>query len=108
MLDLARCRVRSVLGLRKFRVLTERQDDEVPAKGVAGSQGASLWRQPMTRFVAVAFALALASTVQAMPRAPLPQTDETIIQVREACGPGMRRTAGGACIRTHARRAASR
>jgi hypothetical protein len=43
-----------------------------------------------------------------MPPAPLQQPDEVIIKVREACGPGMRRTAGGACIRTPARRRASR
>ena len=62
----------------------------------------------MMRFIAAAFALALASSVQAMPRAPLQQPDKIVIQVREACGPGMRRTANGACIRTPTRRAASR
>jgi len=62
----------------------------------------------MIRLIVVAFALALASSAQAMPPAPLQQPDEVIIKVREACGPGMRRTAGGACIRTPARRRASR
>ncbi len=62
----------------------------------------------MVRLIAVAFALALASSAQAMPPVPLQQPDGIVIQVREACGPGMRRTEGGACIRTHARRAASR
>jgi hypothetical protein len=62
----------------------------------------------MIRLVAVAFGLALASSAQAMSPAPLQKADKTVIQVREACGAGMRRTAGGACIRTHARRAASR
>jgi hypothetical protein len=62
----------------------------------------------MIRLIAIAFALALASSAQAMPPVPLQQTDEMVITVREACGAGMRRTAGGACVRTHARRAASR
>ena len=61
----------------------------------------------MIRLFAVAFALALASSAQAMPLVPL-QPDEIVIQVREACGPGMRRTANGVCIRTPTRRAASR
>jgi hypothetical protein len=58
----------------------------------------------MIRLIAVAFVLALASSAQAMPPAPLQQPDETVIQVREACGAGMRRTEGGACVRTAARR----
>ena len=62
----------------------------------------------MIKLIAVAFALALASSAQAMPPVPLQQPDGIVIQVREACGPGMRRTEGGVCIRTHARRAASR
>jgi hypothetical protein len=62
----------------------------------------------MIRLVAVAFALALASSAQAMPPVPVQQSDEMVVQVREACGPGMRRAAGGACIRTPARRGASR
>ena len=63
----------------------------------------------MNRLIAVAFALALASAAAAaMPPVPLHKTDGIVIQVREACGPGMRRTENGTCIRTHARRAASR
>jgi hypothetical protein len=62
----------------------------------------------MIRLFAVAFALALASSAQTMPLVPLQQPDEIVIQVREACGPGMRRTANGICIRTPTRRAASR
>jgi len=62
----------------------------------------------MIRLAVIAVGLALASSVQAMPPAPLQQQDEVVIKVREACGPGMRRTANGNCIRTHARRAASR
>src|ERR1700741_2321829 len=49
----------------------------------------------MIRLIAIAFALALASSAQAMPPVPLQQTDEMVITVREACGAGMRRTAGG-------------
>jgi hypothetical protein len=55
----------------------------------------------MIRLIAIAFALALASSTQAMPPVPLQQTDEMVITVREACGAGMRRTAGGVCVRTH-------
>ena len=62
----------------------------------------------MIRLIAVGFALALASSTQATPPVQLVQPDETVIQVREACGAGMRRTAGGACIRTPARRQAGR
>ena len=61
----------------------------------------------MTRLIALAFALTLASFAQAMPLAPLDQQDKMVITVREACGPGMHNV-GGACVRTHARRAASR
>jgi hypothetical protein len=60
----------------------------------------------MTRLIAVAFALALSSSVQAMPLAPLQQPDK-VITVREACGAGMHMV-NGQCIRTHARRATSR
>jgi hypothetical protein len=61
----------------------------------------------MMRIVAVLLALAFVSAAQAMPRAPLQQPDETIIKVRHACGPGMH-WVNGVCIRTPARRAASR
>lgn len=62
----------------------------------------------MIRLAIVAVVLATASSAQALPRASFQQPDEIVIKVREACGPGMRRTAGGVCVRTHARRAASR
>jgi hypothetical protein len=42
----------------------------------------------MIRLIAVAFALALASSAQAMPHSPLQQTDGVIIQVRQGCGLG--------------------
>jgi hypothetical protein len=61
----------------------------------------------MLRFLVVAFALTLATSVQAMPRAPVQQPDEIVIKVREACGAGMHRV-GGVCVRTPARRGASR
>ena len=44
----------------------------------------------MIRLIAlVGFALAIATTSQAMTRAPLLQSDSLITQVREGCGPGM-------------------
>ena len=58
----------------------------------------------MTRLIALAFALTLASFAQAMPLAPLHQQDDMVITVREA---GMHMV-NGTCVRTHARRAASR
>jgi hypothetical protein len=61
----------------------------------------------MIRLIAVAFALTLASSAQAFPPTPLHQPDELVIKVREACGAGMHMV-NGACVRTHARRAASR
>ena len=61
----------------------------------------------MTRLIAIAFALMLASSAQAMPVAPLQQPDDVVITVREACGAGMHMV-NGTCVRTHARRAASR
>ncbi len=47
------------------------------------------WSEAMTRLVAFAFALTLASLAQAMPLAPVHQPDEIVVQVREACGAGM-------------------
>ena len=42
----------------------------------------------MNRLIAVAFALAVATSAQAMSPAPLHQPDGMITQVREACGAG--------------------
>ena len=61
----------------------------------------------MIKLIAVAFALTLASLAQAMPVAPIQHPDDMVITVRQACGAGMHMV-NGTCIRTHARRAASR
>jgi len=61
----------------------------------------------MIRVIAVAFALALASSAQAMPATPLQQSDDMVINVREACGAGMHRV-NGRCVGTPARRHARR
>jgi hypothetical protein len=42
--------------------------------------------------------LALASSAQAMPVAPVQQLDDLVTPVREACGPGMQRV-NGVCRR---------
>ena len=42
----------------------------------------------MIRLIAIAFALAVATSAQATPLAPLHQPDGMITQVREACGAG--------------------
>jgi hypothetical protein len=59
------------------------------------------------RLIAIAFALALASSAQAVPIAPIQQLDSMVTTVREACGAGMHMV-GGKCVRTHARRETSR
>ena len=61
----------------------------------------------MIRFIALAFALAVASSAQAMSPVPLHEPDGVITQVREACGAGMHMV-NGQCIRTSARRNAAR
>jgi hypothetical protein len=65
----------------------------------------------MIRLTALALALALASSAQAMSPAPLQQSDDMVIKVREACGAGMHRV-GGVCVSNvgarHARRAVRR
>jgi hypothetical protein len=62
----------------------------------------------MIRLIAVAFALTLATSVQATaPLAPLHGPDNMITQVREACGSGRVRINGVCVARTtmrHARR----
>ena len=61
----------------------------------------------MIRLTAIAIALALASSAQAFSSAPSQQPNESIINVRQLCGAGMHMV-NGVCIRTPARRAASR
>jgi hypothetical protein len=61
----------------------------------------------MIRWTIGLLAIILASSAVAMPRAPLQTPNDTIVKVRQACGAGMHRV-NGACIRTPARRAASR
>jgi hypothetical protein len=61
----------------------------------------------MIRLIAVAFALTLAASAQAMPVTPLHQSDGMITQVREACGAGMHMV-NGRCVTTMARRQARR
>src|SRR3974390_1321225 len=62
----------------------------------------------MIRLIAVAaFALAVATSAQALTLAPLHQPDGTITQVREACGAGMHMV-NGVCVTTPARGQARR
>jgi membrane-bound ClpP family serine protease len=64
--------------------------------------------EAMIRFIAIAvFALAVATTAQAMTLSPLHQSNGMIIQIREACGAGMHMV-NGTCVRTAARRNAAR
>ena len=48
----------------------------------------------MIRLIAVAFALALASSVEAMPPVSTQRSDQLVTQVRQGCGAGMVRRAG--------------
>jgi hypothetical protein len=57
----------------------------------------------MIRLIAVIFALAVATSAQAMSPAPLPESDNVITQVRQACGAGMHMV-NGKCVTTSARR----
>ena len=61
----------------------------------------------MSRIIAIALVLAFASSAQAFSPAPTQQPQEFIIKVRHACGTGMHMV-NGVCVRTLARRAASR
>jgi hypothetical protein len=61
----------------------------------------------MIRLIAIAFALALGTSAQAMPPAQPAQPDEVVVKVREACGAGMHRV-NGRCVGTPARRHARR
>ena len=57
----------------------------------------------MLRLIAVVFALAVATSAQAISLAPIHQPDNMITQVREGCGAGMHMV-NGRCITTSARR----
>jgi hypothetical protein len=57
----------------------------------------------MTRLIALVFALAVGTSAQAMSLTPLAQPDDTITQVRQACGAGMHMV-NGRCVTTPARR----
>lgn len=59
----------------------------------------------MSKLIAVAFTLAVASSAQAMPVSPVHQPEEMITLVREACGPGMQRVNGVCRRNTTVRRA---
>jgi hypothetical protein len=61
----------------------------------------------MIKLTAIVFALAFASSAQAMPLTSVHQPDNIITQVREACGAGMHRV-NGVCIRTAATRRVTR
>jgi putative N-acetylmannosamine-6-phosphate epimerase len=57
----------------------------------------------MYRLIAVAFALTLAASAQAMPVTSLHQSDSMVTQVREACGAGRVRI-NGVCVARTTRR----
>lgn len=61
----------------------------------------------MIKLAVIAFAMAVASSAQALPLAPIQQPDSLITTVREGCGTGFTRV-NGRCVRTPARAAARR
>jgi len=61
----------------------------------------------MIKLIAVAFAVALTSSAQAIPLTPVQQPDSILTTVREACGAGMTRV-NGVCVRTPATKRAVR
>jgi hypothetical protein len=61
----------------------------------------------MFRLIVIGLALVFASSAQAFSPAPSRHPDELIIKVRQLCGAGMHMV-NGVCVRTPARRAASR
>jgi hypothetical protein len=61
----------------------------------------------MIRLTAIVFALAFATSAQAVPLTPFHQPDTMITQVREACGAGMH-PVNGVCVRTAATRRVTR
>jgi len=63
--------------------------------------------EKMMRLVTVAFALALMSSAQATPLAPVQQPDSIITPAAAACGPGMTRI-NGVCVSRHHKRQARR
>jgi hypothetical protein len=65
------------------------------------------WREAMIRPTVVALALCVVSSAQSMPYVPLPQPNNSVIQVRQGCGLG-RQLLDGICVRNSAVRAAVR
>ena len=61
----------------------------------------------MLRLIAVAFALTFASSAQALRLVSAQKADTLVVPIRQACGAGMHYV-NGVCLRTPARRAASR
>jgi hypothetical protein len=61
----------------------------------------------MIKLAVIGFAMAVASSAQALPLAPVQQPENIIITVREGCGAGFTRVSGR-CVRTPARAAARR
>ena len=59
----------------------------------------------MIRPIAVVFALALASSAEAMPVAPIHQSEGIIMPVAAGCGPGRTRVLGVCVARTPMRQA---
>ena len=61
----------------------------------------------MIKLAVIGFAMAVASSAQALPLVPVQQPESIIITVREGCGAGFTRVQGR-CVRTPARAAARR
>jgi hypothetical protein len=73
----------------------------------AGQDIKTKGREPMLRLIAVAFALTFASSALALPPVSVQKAETLVLPIRQACGAGMHYV-NGVCLRTPARRAASR
>jgi hypothetical protein len=62
----------------------------------------------MVKLIALAaFTFVITASAQAMPAAPVHETEGIVTQIAWACGPGMTRI-NGVCVSRHARRVARR
>jgi hypothetical protein len=101
--------VQTLIGIKAQQLSDGRMADGVHSKfhpdRTPGRTDFRKERIEMLRLIAVAgFALAVATSVQAMPLAPIHQPDSMITQARHACGAGMHWVNGVGCVTTPARR----
>jgi hypothetical protein len=85
--------------MAELQLLIEKSNRLVDGVGLAER------REAMIRLIALAFVLALTSSAQAVPLAPLPQPDGVTAEVAYGCGAGRTRVRGVCVARTIKRQA---